>query len=520
MLNKQTGLIILIFALILSTSCKKDFTTIGNKLIDTPHFEGKAYNEIKVTTYDQRVDRVYSTLAGVGSPSNLNVQAVGVYKDAKFGLLKADLASVILPDIYKFENNLGDNIKILGAKLLVPYFSRAVNDNGTEHYELDSIFGSSRFEIKIHELTYLLPSYDPDANLEERRKYYSDFDFSPYKGDLIGDSVSFGISSQAYITYKRNKDGSFELDDNGELIVKDSLGPHMQIKLDTTYFRQKIFDHAGEEVLTSLEKFKDYFRGIYIEAIPENNDGRFLMMPFNKGKIVIQYTYDEVNDNDTPSDTSDDTIETIYKEINLPFGTPMVNHYENTLTAYAQNQLDNSDLINGDQELVIKGDAGSEAIVKLFDDQQLRELRLKDWMINQAELYFYVNENESSELLKPAEKLLLFNYDDQQNLIDIYAPENTDNGYAEYDGNLETDDQGRQYYRFGITRHIRNVLKLDSTNVRLGLRVYSDMKKSLKSGDLFLDPDAYNPKGIILYGNQAGILDRPVLKIRYTDPED
>jgi len=520
MLNK-TGLIILIFALILSTSCKKDFVTIGNKLIDQPQFEGKEYNIGKVVTYDQRVDRVFSNLSADIYLSNLPAQSLGIYKDAQLGTLKADLITAINPDILRFENNMEGNMKILGAELLVPYFNQVLeNDAGESYYALDSVFGYSRFEIKVYELTYLLPTYDPNTNLESQRKYYSDFDFTPFKGELIGDSISFGISSLPYVTYERNTDGTYELDENGELIIKDSLGPHMQIKLDTTYFRHKIFDHAGEDVLTSTERFKDYFRGLYIEAVPENEDGRFLIMPFNEGKVIIQYTYERVNDNGTIDDESDDYVETIYDEITMALASPMVNHYENTFTSYVQSNLDYSDIINGDNELIVKGDAGSDVIVKLFDEQELRDLRQKDWMINQAELFFYVNPDASSNLLEQAERLILFNYDDKQNLLDIYAPENAENDYAEYDGKLETDDDGRMYYRFGITRHIRNVLKVDSTNVRLGLRVCSEIKNSLIYDDTFLDPDAYNPKGIILYGNQAGILDRPVLKIKYTDPED
>ena len=520
MLNKTTGLIILIIALTLNTSCKKDFTSIGNQLIDTPHFEGHLFDQSKVTIYDQQTERVFSAKLLTDKYNNLPIGAVGVYKDNKFGTLTAGLATSLSPDLPVFSSFLDkDNTKILSARLMIPYHNHTTRDNNNTSYVLDSIFGNETFEIKIHELTYLLPTFDPDNNLETYRKYYSDFDFDPYKGTVIGDSLDFQVSNEPVKIYKRNSDGTFELDDNGDKIVKDSLPPHLIVKLDTTYFRQKIFDQAGNDVLSTADRFKDYFRGLYIDAISQNGDGSFLMMPVDEGYIEITYTYDETDDNGTPNDTSDDTVETIYKEMKLKLTTPMVNHYDNDFSPEAQTALNNSDMINGDEHIYLKGDAGSEAIIQLFDEQQLTELRQNDWMINQAELYLYVDENASNELLSETKRLILYNYDELKNLPDVYHLENVDNNFATYNGNLQEDTDGK-YYKFGITRYIRNVIKNDSTNAKLGLRVTRVIPKLLKADELFKDPDAYNPSGIILYGNQTGVTGKkPVLKIYYTDPE-
>jgi hypothetical protein len=452
--------------------------------------------------------------------SNLPVTSLGIYKDDKFGTLEADIATTIQPDI-KLTEDLGDNTKILGAQLVVPYFSHTEFVAGEKSYVLDSVYGTHQFEIKIHELTYLLPTYDPNNNLETPQYYYSDFDFTPFKADVVGDTIDFNVSIQPYVTYQRNEDGTFKLDDDGHKIKKDSLGPHMVIKLDTTYFRHKIFDHSGEEVLTNRERFKDYFRGLYIDAISDNGEGLMMQLPFDQAKVLIQYTYDETDDNGTPNDTSDDTVKTIYRELKMPLSGVRVNHYDNSLSSYAQNALNNSDIINGDPDIVLKGEAGSQAVIQLFDEQQLRELRLKNWLINDAEIYFYVNQPETDEMLAQPNRLMLYDYDNQKSLIDLHAPENIpDNDYQAFNGKLETDENGNAYYKFGITRHIRNVLKKDSTNVKLGLRVCSLISLPLKTKRLFRDPDAYNPKGVILYGNQTPTtLRKPVLKIYYTEPK-
>ncbi len=516
MLNNKYSLIALLLTLFITFSCKKDFTTIGNQLIDKPHFEGKLYDAGYVKIYDQRLDRVFATNSGNENGNNLPMPAVGVYKDAVFGTLKADLATAVSSDNGLFGGDFNNNVQILSARLMIPYFSHTYTDGNEKKYALDSVFGNHAFQIKVYELNYLLQSFDPATNLETHRKYFSDFDFTSHLGQVIGDSVGFVPSAEPVYIYKRNTDGTFELDDNNNPIIKDSLNPHMIIKLDKNFIQQKIFDHWGEDILTNANLFKDYFRGIYIEAVPDNNDGRFMMLQAGDGKIEVEFTYDEVDDNGTPGDTTDDTTETIYKKMTLKLSVPHVNHYENSLTPDAQTALNTSDMTNGDAQIFLKGDAVSEAVIQLFDDQQLRELRLKDWLINQAELYVYVDKNTSEQLLNRAEQLLLYNYDDQMNLVDLSAPENKDNGNVAYDGKLHTDDNGNQYYKFGITRHIRNIISNDSTNVKLGLRITTIIPEYLKAGDVFLDPDAYNPSGIILQGNNSGIKP-PVLKIYYSE---
>ncbi len=524
MLNKKSGLILLVLTLILTASCKKEFTEIGVNLIGKPHFDGKIYETNQIKIYDQAIPKVLS-MATNGIPqshipemSNLPITSLGIYNDDKFGKLNANIISTIEynPNL---RNDLGENIKLLDAKLIIPYFSHIKIENSQKKYLLDSIFGDNPINIKIYESTYFLPTYDPNNNLEELKYFYSNFDFTNYKAGIIGDTINFVTNNTPYYIYKRNDDGSVILDDNGNPEIKDSLGPHLTIKLDTTFFRHKIFDHSSETILTNKFEFKDYFRGIIIEA--EGNNTQYIQFPFEKAKILIDYTNETLDDNGTPSDTTDDTTKIIFHELTFNLGKTRINYYQNTLTGYAQNALNNSDLINGDNEIILKGDAGAEGVIKLFSEQELRDLRLKNWLINYAELYLYVDQTQTDQMLAQSERLILYNYDDKKSLPDLYAPENNQsNNYAIFDGTLHTDENGQSYYKFSITRHIRNVINRDSTNVRLGLRVCNGINLPLKTNTVFRDPDAYTPKGVILYGNQAvQPTQKPVLKLYYTKPE-
>ncbi len=497
--------------LLVNTSCKKDYSTIGNNMIEQPDFVGEKYEDATIITYDKAIDKVFST--------NLPVHAFGFYHNDAFGDIKAELSTTILPDTQKFKpEGFGENVKILDAKIFIPFHSHTEKDNGVEEVVIDSIFGNKPFNVKVYELGYLLPSYDPDMNLEQQRKYYSDFDFTTNLLTKIADSVSFEPDFHPYFTYEREKDGSFKLDDQGNKIRKDSLSPHFAIKVDTSYIRQKIFDKSGQNVLTVNSDFKNYFRGLYFKAEEVNNDGRYMMMKLDKGEIFISYTHDVNNDNGTPNDTSDDFLEPKYEEMVLKFGSPKVNTYYNSPSADMQTALNNSDPVNGDDNIYLKGNAGSEAVVHAIDDQQLLNMKNNHWKINKAEIKFYVNDNITGQGKLP-DNLILFDYVHHKLLAEMREQENIDNNNSIFGGKLEKDDNGNQYYKFNISRHIRNIVQNDSINVDLGLRVCPDPMITLNSGKL-KDPDNYTPKGVVLYGNQSPVSDkRPKLTIYYTKPE-
>ena len=509
---KRTIIIISITLFIINTSCKKDFTTIGNNLIEQPDFVGKTYDQAQVTIYDQAVEKVFST--------NLPLHAIGVYNNDAFGVLKAEFVTTLLPDLLKFTpEGFGNNTKILTAEIRIPYFNREKTENGSKTFETDSIFGSEPMEIKVHEINYLLPSYDPNMNLESLRKYYSDFDFSPYFINTIADTIGFVPDLTPFVEYEFENDGSIKLDDNGDPKVKDTVGPQLIIKLDTTFIRQKILDKSKQDELLSTPAFKDYFRGIYFEIIPQNNNGSFIMPDFSKARIFIRYTHDVNNDNGTPNDFTDDFFEPKYEDIKLKFDTTQVNIYQNILKPDMQNALNNSDMINGDENVYIKGDAASQAVVHLFGEQEILDIKNQGWMINKAELYFYVdNTPPGSDDLLP-QNLFLYDKTHHKPLIDFFDDQNINLQNKIFDGKLKTDDDGNKYYKFNITEHIRNIIEKDSLNVDLGLRVVTNPLIYAQSTE-FKDPDNHNPKGVILFGNQTSVITKkPKLVIKYTKPE-
>jgi hypothetical protein len=507
MINKRIIISISFILLLVNTSCKKNFYTTGNGVIDSPDFKGIIYDQTKIITYDEAIDSVFST--------NLPLHALGDIDLAPFGELKAEFATTL--NLPPFLDSLGTNIKIVSAKVLIPYFAENVDDNGTTIIKLDSVYGTGNLDIKIHELGYLLPSYDPNTNLEERRKYYSNFDLTDQLVTQIADTVDFIPSIEPYITYKRNEDGSFEVDDNGERIVKDSLGPHFIVDIDTTFIRHKIFDRLGDFVLQNKWAFQDYFRGIYFEIEDKDLDGKFMMMDFGAGTMQVAVTHEILDNNNTPDDPSDDFLKEVYKEINFKFDIPKMNYYENDLSSQFQTALNNSDPINGDDHIFVKGDAASGAVVHLFDDQELATMKAENWLVNKAELIFYVDESISNDLLP--ENLVLYDKTNQRLLLDMADPDNINNNNQLFGGHLDEDENGNKIYKFKLTQHIKNIIENNEINVDLWLRVVTDPKAFAKTVS-YTDPDNYNPKGVVLHGNQSPIISkRPKLVMYYTKPE-
>ena len=509
MINKRIILSISLVFLLINVSCKKNFNTVGNGLLAPPDFEGKIYDQAKIVTYDEAIDSVFST--------NLPLHSLGEFVSPAYGKLKAEFTTTLFPDPKLKGDSLGTNFKILSAEVIIPYFSKKVDDNGTEIIKLDSVYGGGTLDIKIHELGFLLPSYDPNTNLEERRKYYSNFDFNNQFITQIGDTIDFHPSLDPYITYERNDDGSFKLDDDQEKIVKDSLGPQFMVDIDTTFIKHKIFDKVGDIVLESQNAFQDYFRGIYFEITDYSSDGRFMMMDFPKGKIHVSFTHDVVNDNGTPDDASDDFTEEKYDEISLLFNQPKVNYYKNDFSSQMQSAINNSDVVNGDEHIYVKGDAGSGGVVHLFDSQELTNMKSEGWLINKAELVFYVDETLSDNLLP--QNLVLFDKVDNRLLLDMADPDNVAAKNGLFGGKLEEDENGNKIYRFKITQHLKNIIENDAVNNDLSLRVITDPNSFIKAFE-FVDPDNHNPKGVVLYGNQASDASkRPKLTIYYTQPD-
>jgi len=500
--------------------CKKDFSTAGYHTVKDRNFEFNTYSA-RIKTYSRPVDSVFGE-----APQLLNL---GVYPHSAFGLSEADVliqfnANPALGSVH-FEN--ADSI--LFVELRIPYFARKKKQasDTIPQYELDSIFGEGPIRISAYESKYYLYPYDPSEELVSPQHFYSDFDFLSKTGNLLGRQESFVPTPDLLVDTLHTNGLAYIPDEEISVMASgDTLPPHYIIRLDTNYFKQKFFDQPNRNLLTDNILFKNYFRGIYLHVESINDDGTLMLLNPEKIHLVLAYRYAYRNTNGTPDDPSDDFIDHAYEKV-LLFPSKIVQHYQKDFYPSVVQKLENPDTEAGEEKIYVKGTAGSMGVIKLFDPEELIRLRTNNWLINQANLRLYVDETEMAEIDDkelPAQ-LFLYKLHGDRFLADLQT--STVEGYGldlqtvlrVYDGKLKKDENGLRYYQFNITRHIRNILRRDSANVPLGLRVSAPLEYYILHSTTLEDTDGWLPYGTVLQGNLSA--DKPAeLIIYYTRPEE
>ena len=514
------SLITLFFA-----SCDKDFNTIGANIIDDNHFG------FELDTLSSAVAFVQPT--GVVQTNNLPINQLGVYTNPVFGKTKANFVTQLTLAAGS-ENpafNFDLNPTIMDVYLNIPYFSTktSTETDGTGIYKLDSIYGDKPMNLKVYESGYHIQDYDASTNSQDAQKYYSNQDNlfnnnkigAPLNNDSdIKQNSAFVPDPTEVIVYKRDNVLEPTTD------IETRLAPRMRLKLDSPYFYNKIF-LASNDKLISNGSFKDHMKGLYFQ-IEDAPDGRLMKLNFTKGNITITYkqytglktgtkepiTFDDDSDPATPP-----VPQYVLKTFVMNLAGNTVNLIDQTNSNDYANAISSPNPIVGDKKLNLKGGAqGSIAIIDLFGKpDELSDLKKKGWLVNEANLVFYVDKTAMAAAVEP-NRIYLYDLNNHRPVLD-YATDFSTNKDSKlnkviHGGILEKQDVvgGRGIkYKIRITNHIRNLISKDSTNVRLGLAVTesilitSNAKLKNTTSPTVIDrvplSNVLNPLGTVLYGS-------------------
>jgi hypothetical protein len=169
---------------------------------------------------------------------------------------------------------------------------------------------------------------------------------------------------------------------------------------------------------------------------------------------------------------------------------------------------------SGTDRLYVQGAAGSITTIDLLSNEDINELQSNNWLITDANLTFYVDQNADSNI--PPEQLFLFNYDENIQIRDMLSE-----GLGSIGGKLERDDDGNPYrYVFRITDYISEVLKSDNPIdlVRIGLKVYNPTDSPTSISDTKIKDFSWNPKGVVLFNHNQSAGDKRIkLEISYSE---
>ena len=545
-----------IFFIILIYSCDKEFTSIDSDVIS-------AENAINFNTSSIDYPIVASNLRlNPVKSNNLPSFMLGYNNNPFYGESKASFLGQVVPA--EFSPSFGENVVLDSVVLTIPYYSRGVDtdDDGNISYEIDSVYGNTATKLYVYKSNFYLRDFNPSGDFSDSQNYYSNgalsnsesINQSEIEAELLYESGIIGDGSDDFIPSSERIDLT-SLDSLGESYVASSIAPAVRLKLNNpndNFWQSLFFENEGNPELINPNTFKEFFRGLYIKADGVNSEGSMMLLNFasSNTKLTIHYTSETSTDSDTDSGgTSTETI-TSQNEYVLNFTDNLVNIYENNF----QVDVSNSNTVEGDERIYLKGGEGYMSTVDLFsgeieDDNGVmvnafdhfknsfydEENEIANKIINEAYIEFFVDQTQ--DIGSEPDRIYLYNFEQNTALIDYFLDQSvsstTINAKINHlepltrDGDSITGEGVK--YKIRITEHLNNLILRDSTNAKLALVVTSnvgsiDNFSILNSGEEerdFPSGAILTPKGTVLHGSQSEDLDkRPRIKIYYTDPNE
>ena len=401
------------------------------------------------------------------------------------------------------------------------------DDNSTyqpqnREYQIDSIYGNrnANFDLQVYELTYFLGNLDPASNFELGQTYYSNRDYfdEGYTGStLFNQTISLNFDETRF---NFTEDDPETVDVNETTQVETRLSPRIRIPLDTDFFQKRLIDLEGTDALSSNETFNQLMRGLVIRA-DNFSDDLYMLLDLQGAEIKILYEFDDYENQGTTDDLTDDVIDKVERELSLSLGGTQINTLKNSAFDAAIEQRIESSKNNVPTDKLFVQSSRLHGKIRLFADENpdsnsfLEDIRTETFLINEANLIFYVDPESTSEALT-ANRLYLFNYESGAPLTDYTIDASvsnfgTNSNKQNFGGILELDENNNPYrYKFNLTNHISNIIRNDSENYDLGLVVTANIDdsraiKALKGIDSetlnYPVSATLNPLGTVLIGS-------------------
>ncbi|WP_412987094.1 DUF4270 domain-containing protein [Pontimicrobium sp. IMCC45349] len=532
-------------------ACERDFTEIGTGIVGDDNFNTTSQT-YPVITYNKRVTPIQSNAL----PDNL----LGFYNDPDFGETTVNFVSQLTPS--KIDPTFGDNVVLDSVILTIPFYSSAIDldDENNVVYELDSVYPKNNFtpmNISIYRSDYFLRDFDPTEDFETSQKYYSNGATSEndiisptqLEGELIYSVEEFTPNEEIIILTEENEDG--EQEETSRLVPSIRLNLIDQPdNFDQVFWENLIFAKEGEPELSNLNNFYDYFRGLYFKIDSEDGNGTLMQLDLSdtdKSTLIMYYTSDI-----TSTINDEEQVEERQGEYEMTFSGNRVNIFNNQFNPQILQEIQDADPVNGDERLFLKGGEGSMAIIDIFTEDEegntfndyMNEYRSTDdsgniietkRLVNEAYIEFYVDHLNSQN-----DPNRVYLYDLKNNLplidhfLDVTTNTTSNDGKFRHLVPLETieDELGvviSKKYKVRVTEHINNMILRDSSNVKLGLVVTSNVSSTTNYNVLNEEENFTNfpsgailtPKSTILHGSKSSDEDKKVkLKIYYTEPNN
>ncbi|TAI47857.1 DUF4270 domain-containing protein [Flagellimonas allohymeniacidonis] len=390
-------------------------------------------------------------------------------------------------------------------------------------FDLDSIFGNraAPFNLKVTTSTFFLRDLDPNTNFEERQRYFSNQDLSSFQGETLFEG-QVTVSDEELLFFQDDDPETTDVDESEQ--IESRLTPGIRVPLNNEFFQTNFLDKEGQSELLSQANFTDFFRGIQI--LGTDMEELMFLLDLTQALITVSYTYQDYNFTDEVVETAERNflLNLVQNNNGLISGNAINTFVNDPFPADITNALDATENAS---RIYLKGGPGTIAEVRLFADDEetdgrglpsIEEIRANNWIINEANLVFYVDRNALDAVGGTIEPPRLYLYNGETN-NPIYNFETENNQVDEplgiflnYDGILEKSGNQGIKYTVRITDHINNIIVRDSANAKLNLVLSSNVgdprvAEGTGTGTTTLDVplmSTINPLGTILFGSNVG----------------
>lgn len=524
-LRKSTYLGVLLLGLASIVSCEEDFTNINSGVVTNTKFTTND-TILDVVVTNAPIERLRADGLALNQTPFFGFQGqylLGTYISDSYENIEASIVSQvnINPDLsltsYANPDNLSVQTSIDTAFIKLPYQVTLESRTTRPVFKLDSVIGDTSlpFTLNIYELeTYLnnLNPLDPSkVNYFATDEVYQtkntsltavdNMDFMPNPNDTL------------VIIKRRNSLGDLHDTDTIKYTTSSDLPfPMAIIPLKETFVKEVFLDNYNTPNFASQDAFNNYFRGIIIEAKEKTHasgkrGGSLISFNLRNSSSESLRPLIEVYYTNTYFKANSSQIDTVIKQKHtFQLGGIINNSYKMNHKTYPANN-----------QVVLQGAAGSEAKVEILSTAQIAALRSKNWLINDAELTFYIN--QASDTSNVANQLYLYKRGEDANgkIVASHVKDILSEGIVSFDGRLRRENNKKDRYIFGISDYLSDILSgATSYNPPLRLKVYNSSDTQIT--DTIFTNYNWNPKAVsILNGDETLNGERRAkLKISYT----
>jgi len=496
------GMFILFITAIIS--CEKDFQDIASSVVSNTKFKTKD-TIIEIVITNKQITDVRAD--GLKLNGSLGQYLLGVYNNPNYEKIEASIVSQLALDdkvntadrVYGADTTVVTTVDTVFLKL--PYQATLKTDTASD-YVLDSIIGdvTKAFNLNVYRTDTYMNRLNP-VDPSKSNSYRSNDIYQILPGELNAE-VNYQFKPNAADTvllYKRRLS-------NGEIYKTDTVklasnNPFARVPLNEDKIKEIFIDQYGTSNFESQEAINQYIKGLYIQA--SGNEGSLISFNLSTTNLELK-----------PS------IEIRYTKTVLKGGTTIVDtiRMANTFTlsnfSTSVYKMDEK-VYPTDKNIVLQGTAGNMAQVEILAASQLADLKTKEWLINDASLNFYVNQNiVGYDTISTPYRLFLYKDGIPASQIKDHLSE----GPAVFGGNLVKTDEKPDYYSFRITDYLSDLISGESEyNPTLGLKVFNATDVVLSLNDTLIRGYNWNPKAVTILNHlPSNGTRRAQLKITYS----